>query len=726
MSPGLSPTASRVARAVDEKVLKTSIDLTAPEGATAPLIVKLAQSGGLADIEMLIESGHGVDARHLSTRRTALLVAAHCGNEAVVNLLIQKNARLDAVDAWGSTALHLAASRGHCDVIQLLLLEPLDREARDAQGRTALWLAAGRGQLEATRLLVAHHAKVNVRAENHTTPLHAAAKRGDEEMVELLISCGADLEARDGAMMTALHYACEEGHLGVMKLLLDNRANINVPGSDRRTPLICSAAMGRCPVAQELLKRKASVHCVDDASMTAVHWAAFNGHIEIVDLLSQKKGVLTATNKLGRTALHLAAMNSRFAVIELLVRKGVPVDARCHDGLTPLHYACLANSLEIARLLLISSANIEAQTEINKQRPIHIAAARGSMNILNLLCDMGASLEARDAKGDRALGVASRHGHAAAVQNLLERGCPLYLAYETRPQEDSPLCLAAMGGHLPVVSLLLQHGASVVRRDESGWQPHHYAAYYGHPDVLALLLHHGPASANDGTRFGLDAAGIGFAPHAIISEERKAQVRQLLNQDSGQFAAQTQIPAFQPPQAIGETLHNRTIAPQLPLTTRSLEPCAEPSAMAPQELPVTLEQGLPPSRSVTPEHMRGGRRTSIGLRSSSSQSRQFEAAVQSSSSGTAPRQPEPSLSHTGSTSEPWFDYSLPYWRGSPVSTVHETGTEVEVLAPQPGRGTVSKLPLLSTSNPVDPVCEPTGIMNSDSESSSSVYTAREK
>lgn len=181
MSPGLSPTASRVARAVDEKVLKTSIDLTAPEGATAPLIVKLAQSGGLADIEMLIESGHGVDARHLSTRRTALLVAAHCGNEAVVNLLIQKNARLDAVDAWGSTALHLAASRGHCDVIQLLLLEPLDREARDAQGRTALWLAAGRGQLEATRLLVAHHAKVNVRAENHTTPLHAAAKRGDEE-----------------------------------------------------------------------------------------------------------------------------------------------------------------------------------------------------------------------------------------------------------------------------------------------------------------------------------------------------------------------------------------------------------------------------------------------------------------------------------------------------------------------------------------------------------------
>ncbi|RLL94511.1 hypothetical protein CFD26_101059 [Aspergillus turcosus] len=702
-SPGLSPTASRAARAVDGKDLKTSIDLTTPEGATAPLIVKLAQSGGLADIEMLIESGHAVDTRHLSTRRTALLVAAHCGNGAVVNLLIQKNARLDAVDAWGSTALHLAASRGHCDVLQLLLLEQLDTEARDAQGRTALWLAAGQGQLEATRLLIAHHAKVNVRAENHMTPLHAAAKRGDEAIVELLVSCGADLEARDGAMMTALHYACEEGHLGVVTLLLDNKGNINTPGSDRRTPLICAAAMGRFQVAQELLRRKASTHCVDDASMTAAHWAAFNGHIDIVDLLSQKKGVLTATNKLGRTALHLAAMNSRFAVIELLVRKGVPVDTRCLDGLTPLHYACLANSIEIARLLLISNANIEAQTEINQQRPIHIAAARGSMNILNLLCDKGASLEARDAKGDRALGVACRHGHAAAVQNLLGRGCPLYLAYETRPQEDSPLCLAAMGGHLPVVSLLLQHGASVVRRDESGWQPHHYAAYYGHPDVLALLLQRGPASANDGTSFGLDAAGIGFAPHAIISEERKEQVRRLLHRDSRQ-AAQTQILVSRAPQGVGETFHDTAIAPQLSLTTRPPEPCAEPSAMAPQELPVTLEQGLPVSRSATPEHMRGGG-TSIGLGSNPSQPRQFEAAVQSSSSGRASRQPEPSVSHTGATSEPWFDYSLPYWRGSPVSAVHETETEVEVLAPQPGRRMASEVPLLSTFNSVDPVFE---------------------
>jgi hypothetical protein len=299
----------------------------------------------------------------------------------------------------------------------------------------------------------------------------------------------------------------------------------------------------------------------------------------------------------------------------------------------------------------------------------------------------------------------------------------LYLAYETRPQEDSPLCLAAMGGHLPVVSLLLQHGASVVRRDESGWQPHHYAAYYGHADVLALLLQRGPASANDGTTFGLDAAGIGFAPHAIISEERKEQVRRLLHPD-GRQAAQTQILVSRTPQALGETFHDTAIAPRVSLTIRSPEPCAEPSAMGPQELPVTLEQGLPASRSATPEHMRGGA-TNIGLGSNPSQSRQFGETVQSSSSLRAPRQPEPSVSHTGATSEPWFDYSLPYWRGSPVSIVHETETEVEVLAPQPGRRTASGLPLLSTFNSVDPVCESTA-MDSDSESSSSVYTAREE
>ncbi|RAH42970.1 ankyrin repeat protein [Aspergillus brunneoviolaceus CBS 621.78] len=464
---------------------RTSNDLTSADNSTAPLLVELSQTGSRADIAQLLENGHDIEARHMSTRRTALLVASQNANEEVVELLLQRNARVDATDKSGSTALHLAASRGHYI------------DVRNSNGQTALWLAAYYGHL-------------NARADSQTTALHAAAKQGDAAIIHLL----------DGMMMTALHYACEA-------------ANIDAAGNDRRTPLICAAATGQLFAVRLLLKRKASVRCLDDASMTALHWAAFNGHTEV-------KTVLAKTN-------IAAAMNGQFAVVEHLIRKNLPLEARCHTGFTPLHYACIANSLEVARLLLISGADIEACVSPDLRRSVHIAAADGSM----------ASLKARDSVGDRAL------------CNFLNRGSPIYLPYEEMSEEDSPLCLAAMGGHLPV-------------RDERGWPPYRHAAYYGHPDEDADL--------------GLTVDRIGFAPSASISDERKLEVQNLL------FDVVPSWTFSFPAEKHDQALHRP--APVFwsdsPMETHT----APKTTIIPQELPGTLEQGLPTSRSHTPEHMR--------------------------------------------------------------------------------------------------------------------------
>ncbi|KAL4782291.1 hypothetical protein BJX76DRAFT_349497 [Aspergillus varians] len=465
----------------------TSIDLTSTNGASAPLIVKTAQTGSCFDVESLIERG-----------RTALLVAAHCGNEAVVDTLIRKNA-----------PLHLAASRGHS----------IDLEARDSRGQTALWVAAERGEIEATHFLLLSKAKVNARAGAQMTALHTAAKQGDDAIVKLLVNGGANLEARDG-------------HYTVMEILLENK----------RTPLICAAAV-------------ASIWCVDDAGMTALHWAAYNGHTEVVEILSSRKGSLATVNVAKRTALHLAAMNSQFAVVELLLRKQALVETRCHSGLTALHYACLANS-----------ANIEAKTEEELQRrPVHIAAIQGSMGLLNLLCDKGASLEARDSLGYRAL------------SNLLERGSPVHLSPDTWAREDSPLCLAAI---------------------ERDWWPYQHAAYHGHPRLLEILLSRTLAgSATDGRNPKLQLEAIGFAPAADLSEERKREVLGLLHQAR-----------HQPETLVQGTTQGTGIAtsgsiPAYHFSSLATVPEIANRAGPTQELPGTLEQGLPVSRSQTPEQM---------------------------------------------------------------------------------------------------------------------------
>ncbi|CAG7929013.1 unnamed protein product [Penicillium olsonii] len=573
----------------------TSIDLTGEDAASIPSIVKAAQAGSLGEVARLIDYGMKIEERHKKSGRNALLVAAHCGKDDIVELLIQHHARIDVVDGSGWTALHLAASRGHCDVITLLLEESNISEIPNYQGRTALRVAVDRSQHEAVQKLLMYNAKVNTRAENQMSTLHIAAKQGDAEIVNMLASNGADIEAKDANMMSALHYACERGHVEVIAVLLAHKANIEAIGRDRKTPLICAAESGQSRAVEFLLKskQKASASGTDDTGMTALHWAAYNGHEETVDILSQKKGSLARVNAMGRTALHLSVMQTQFAVVEPLLRKGADLNSRCATGLTPLHYACMADSIELAMLLLQQGADIEATEYQHQQRPLHVAAARSSIHLLELLCTKGASLDARDSVGDWPLSVACRCGHVAAVGKLLSLGSPLYQEQQATSRSDSPLCLAAMGGHLPVVSLLLERGASASRKDEGGWQPFRHAAYHGHVEVLKVLLAHTRIPDTEVSDVISMPETIGFHPDFMITEDRKVQVRELLNQalaESGQM----------PPTRISKmalTVNNGN-HPAQSSQDRYSQDC---ESLVPQELPATLEQGLPSSRSATPE-----------------------------------------------------------------------------------------------------------------------------
>ncbi|KAJ5825472.1 hypothetical protein N7474_002610 [Penicillium riverlandense] len=592
----MNPTLSR-RRRPREPNFNTSIDLTAADSASIPPIIKAAQAGSRDEVERLIDRGCDIEARHWQSRRNALLVASHCGKEEIVDLLVQHNARLDVTDGSNWTALHLAASRGHCGVLEVILADSDILEATNIKNQTGLWVAADRGQLNALQMLINWGAEINARAENHMTALHAAAKRGDDEVVQILLSHGADMEAMDGSMMTALHYTCLGGHLEAMEIVLHHRANMEAPGRNRKTPLICAAEAGRLRAVERLLQKKASLDSIDDTGMTALHWAAYNGHEQIIRLLSDRRKSLGTVNSMGRTALHLAVMQSQFAVVELLLRRGVTPGQQCRTGLTALHYACLADNPEIANLLLVTGSNIEAEDQF-QQRPIHLAAARGSVRLLDLLCDKGASLDARDGVGDRPLGVACRYGQVAAVQRLLDRGSPLCVKVGTSFREDSPLSLAAMGGHLHVVSLLLDRGASTIRKDKDGWQPFRYAAYHGHPEVLRLLLSCSHIPDLDIPDLLLMPEAIGFSAQSEITDERKRQVDQLLRQ------------ALENPDALKNAVPSYLRGgDQRGSYERKFPPPAQmsrgiPHSGDPQELPGNLEQGLPSSRSATPDGMR--------------------------------------------------------------------------------------------------------------------------
>ena len=508
--------------------IKFNVKFASVDESEAPPIVRAAQAGSRAKVEKLLANGEDIEACHLATKRTALAVACHCGNNEVVAFLINRGAKLNPRDVDLSTPLHLAAAQGHLRTVDLLLQEILNTEARDSSKRTPLWVAAQGGHTNVVELLLKHGARTKTRADDQLTPLHAAAKEGHEGTVELLLRSNSHIESRDVYFMTALHYACDNGHLLVVDLLIRKGAYIESVGKDSKLPLIFAAASGRLNIVELLVRKRACLENTDDKDRNAMHWAAMNGHVKIVEFLSEQGLSIHNPDADGLTTIHLAVIGCQLGTTDFLLKKAAKVNARCRAGRTPLHYACEKDNAEIVRLLLAAGANAEAETPGDTRRPIHLAAASGSVETIGVLYQHGVLMDARDSAGHRPLLNACYHGQVDVVKTFLSLNQPLTLILKDGIHHDSPLCVAAKAGRVEVVDLLIRRGASVTQRDRHGFMALRYASHYGHPEIVKLLLDAG-AKVDDGED-GNDSEEVLERTRFTgrISEERKQQVRDLL------------------------------------------------------------------------------------------------------------------------------------------------------------------------------------------------------
>ena len=164
-----------------------------------------------ATVRGCISQGHGVNDRTSIENATPLHWAAALSDDpAVVTVLVEAGARLEAVSDNGRTPLHFAArSNGNVEVLRAVLRYEPDVYARNPLGRTPLHLAALWNDNPDVVEELARVTDVNVRARVGETPLHSATRsRGfpevpspNPEVVEVLLRRGADLvaEADGGA-----------------------------------------------------------------------------------------------------------------------------------------------------------------------------------------------------------------------------------------------------------------------------------------------------------------------------------------------------------------------------------------------------------------------------------------------------------------------------------------------------------------------------------------------
>lgn len=159
------------------------------------------------------------------------------------------------------------------------------------------------------------------------------------------------------------------------------------------------------------------------------------------------------------------------------------------DGETPLMAAVYYGKQHIVQQLLTYGVAVS----------LHEAVAIGDLEAVEyLVLEASVSPTSYSYDGWTPLHLAAFFGHLEVAQFLLTQEVDVNML-STNPQNNAPIHAATAGRKLPLVQLLLEHGANPNLKQSKGWTPLLQAVHNFDLTLCDLLLEHGADAtiAND-------------------------------------------------------------------------------------------------------------------------------------------------------------------------------------------------------------------------------------
>ena len=311
---------------------------------------------------------------------TPISGAAACGSLKTVELLLLNGSDVNLKGGWWDEPPLIAASRYDNRktaeaIVELLLDAGADLEAADSKGETVVHKFAASGATNVLKLLVARHANVNRRDSDGETPLHLAIIEARQSASLFLIRNGADLTITDNFKDTALHIAAETDQTASISELLDHGADINAQSSHGDTPLLFASRESNLAAVELLLERGANPRINNSKGLSALRFAVILKHPSLVKCLLVHGAQASAADAKGRTPLHYIFNLEQFAGRSLILNL---LDPAMFEDRSAVYNAInsSANSFDrewasIFRLLLEHGADLEAK-DVDGRTPLDL------------------------------------------------------------------------------------------------------------------------------------------------------------------------------------------------------------------------------------------------------------------------------------------------------------------------------------------------------------------
>jgi ankyrin repeat protein len=165
---------------------------------------------GSLEYKHLVDAALGPSAQSgdlYETGGKALLASAMRGDIDVAEELLLRGYNPSCVDEQIRTPLHYACRIGESAMVTLLCDYSADVDALDCQGSSPLHVACAFGHLEVVKCLVQYAANIASLNNNQDSPLHVCAATGNAEICQVLLEYGASTSALNSENRTALDIA---------------------------------------------------------------------------------------------------------------------------------------------------------------------------------------------------------------------------------------------------------------------------------------------------------------------------------------------------------------------------------------------------------------------------------------------------------------------------------------------------------------------------------------
>ncbi|KAM6973384.1 ankyrin repeat domain-containing protein 27 [Aplochiton taeniatus] len=365
------------------------------------------------------------------------------------------------------------------------------------------------------------------------TPLHVAAICGQSLLVDLLVSKGGMVNATDYHALTPLHLSCQKGYQGVTLLLLHYKANTDAQDNNGNTPLHLACMYGHEDCVKALVYydlHACRLNIQNDKGDTALHIASRWGYEGIIQVLLENGASTLLGNKLKDTPLQCALNSKILALLEITHNSC----NRTESGIDSPSHSAQASDTSSRRSSISSTSSLttEAKPEVDRVRHREVekllrAVADGDVEMVRYLLEWldeepedeedvelpsyvelchplcqcprcgpsqkklaslqasGLGVNSSSADGFTPLHVAALHGHLALVSLFVRHGANLN---PRNSQSATPLHLASQNSRLQVVTTLLEGNAKLNKKDHYGNTPLIHACLRGHLDIATALL----------------------------------------------------------------------------------------------------------------------------------------------------------------------------------------------------------------------------------------------